>query len=45
MLMSKCLKLSLEQIVNQMMQKLLICSVLPSEILCLVSVTIIWEIT
>jgi len=45
MLMSKYLKLPLEQIVKQMMQKLLICSILPSEILCLTSVTIIWEIT
>jgi hypothetical protein len=39
------LKLPLKQIMKQMMHKLLICLVLPSKILCLISVTIIWEIT
>jgi hypothetical protein len=43
--MSKYLKLPLEQIMKQMMQNLLIYSVLPSKILCMTSVTIIWEIT
>ncbi len=38
------LKLPLEQIVKQMMQNLLICSVLPLEILYLISIIIIWEI-
>jgi hypothetical protein len=38
-------KLPLEQILKQMMQKLLICSILHLKILCLINVTIIWEIT
>jgi hypothetical protein len=41
----RVLKLPLEQMVKQKMQKLLICLVLPSEILCLTNVTIAWEIT
>jgi len=45
MFISKFLKLPLEQMVKQKMQKLLICLVLPFEILCLTSVTITWEIT
>ncbi len=44
MFMLEYLKLPLEQIVKQMMHKLLICSVLPLEILCLIGVIIIWEI-
>jgi hypothetical protein len=43
--MLKYLKLPLEQIVKQMMQKLLMYSIFPLETLCLTSVTIIWEIT
>jgi hypothetical protein len=43
--MSKYLKLPLEQIVKQMIQKLLICSVLPLKILYFISIIIIWEIT
>jgi hypothetical protein len=34
-----------DQILKQMMQKLLVILVLSSKILCLTSVTIIWEIT
>ncbi len=45
MFMSKYLKLPLEQIVKQMIQKLLICSVLPLKILYFISIIIIWEIT
>ncbi len=45
MFMLKYLKLPLEQIVKQMMQKLLMYSIFPLETLCLTSVTIIWEIT
>jgi hypothetical protein len=44
MLMLQCFKLLLKQIVKQMMQKILICSILHSNILCLTGVTIIWEI-
>jgi hypothetical protein len=42
---SKFLKLPLKQMVKQMMHRLLICLVLPSKILCLISVTTTWEIT
>jgi hypothetical protein len=45
MFMSKKFKLPLKQMVKQKMQKMLICLVLLSEILCLTSVKIIWEIT
>jgi hypothetical protein len=43
--MSEYLKLLLKQIMKYMMQKLLIYYILPYEILCLISVIIIWEIT
>jgi hypothetical protein len=45
MLMSEFLKFPLEQMVKQMMQRLLICLVLPLEIPCLIGVTTTWEIT
>jgi hypothetical protein len=44
MFMSELLKLPLKQMVKHKMQKLLIYLVLPSEILCLISVTITWEL-
>jgi len=45
MFMLEYLKLLLEQIMKQIMHKLLICSILTLKILCLTSVIIIWEIT
>jgi len=42
--MSEFLKLPLKQMVKHKMQKLLICFILPLEILCLSSVIITWEI-
>jgi hypothetical protein len=45
MFMLEFLKLPLEQMVKHKMHKLLIYLVLPSEIMCLTSVTITWETT
>jgi hypothetical protein len=41
----KIFKAAIKQMVKQRMQKLLICLVLPSKILCLITGTIIWEVT
>ncbi len=43
--MLKFLIQPLEQMAKQKMKRLLICLVLPLEILCLIGVTITWEIT
>jgi hypothetical protein len=41
----RMLKVAIKAIMKQMMQNLLICSVLTLEVLCPTGVTIIWEIT